>query len=355
LKSFPDEVEITVRAGAGGAGCVSFHRARFKPRGRPDGGDGGSGGDVVLEASASLRTLSEFKRRRIFQSESGRRGQSQDRHGKNGPALIIRVPLGTRVFDPATGRLLGDLLTPGERLILAKGGRGGKGNAHFTSSRLRSPRFAQPGEQGRERRVYLELHILADVGLLGAPNAGKSSLLRALTASQARVAAFPFTTLNPQLGVMGVKELEPLILAEIPGLIPGAHRGKGLGHRFLRHLRRTRLLVQVIDLSEVNPQNPLAPLKELEAELAAFDAALPGKPRVLALNKIDLLAPDFPREEIIKAYEGTGRRVFAISALTGEGLPALIQAIWEEVTRLGHESPASAISEQSPEGSAQTG
>lgn len=344
MKSFPDEVEITARAGDGGAGCVSFQRARFQPRGRPDGGDGGSGGDVVLEASPSLRHLSEFRRRRLFQALAGRRGQSQDRHGKNGPPLVIRVPLGTRVFDAHTGKLLADLLNPGERLILAKGGRGGKGNAHFTSSRLRSPRFAQPGEPGQERRIYLELHLLADVGLVGAPNAGKSTLLTALTASKARVAPFPFTTLNPQLGVITREDQEPLILAEVPGLIPGAHKGKGLGDRFLRHLKRTRLLVQVIDLSQVDPGRPLTPFKELETELMAFDPTLPAKPRLLALNKIDLLPPDFPRAEVIKAYQETGRRVFAVSALTGENLPALIQAIWEEVISLGHES-APAISD----------
>lgn len=327
-----------MQAGAGGAGCVSFLRSRSQPRGRPDGGDGGAGGDVVLEASQSRRTLSEFRRRRLFQAESGRRGQSQDRHGKNGPSLIISVPLGTRVYDADTRELLGDLLAPGERLILAKGGRGGKGNAHFTSSRLRSPRFAQPGEPGQERRIYLELHLLADVGLVGAPNAGKSTLLTALTASKARVAPFPFTTLNPQLGVISLEDREPLILAEVPGLIPGAHRGKGLGDRFLRHLKRTRLMVQVIDLSQVDPHRPLAPFRELEAELEAFDPTLPAKPRLIALNKIDLLPPDFPQEEVIQTYQQTGWPVFAVSALTRENLPALIQGIWEEVLRLDHES-----------------
>jgi GTP-binding protein len=330
LKSFPDEATITVRAGHGGPGCVSFLRARFQPRGRPDGGDGGSGGDVVLEASQTLRTLSPFKRRRIFQADNGRRGQSQDRHGKNGPLLLIPVPLGTRVFDPDTGRLLGDLLTPGERLVLAKGGRGGKGNAHFVSSRMRSPRFAQPGEPGRERRVYLELHLLADVGLMGAPNAGKSTLLKALTASRARVAPFPFTTLSPQLGVMsGPEDREPLVLAEIPGLIKGAHMGKGLGHRFLRHLKRTRLLVQVIDLSQTDPRDPLAPLRMLEEEMRAFDPELLSRPRLIALNKTDLLAPDFPRRQVIGAYRETGSRVFPVSAHSGEGLDNLRAAIWE--------------------------
>jgi len=329
LKSFPDEVEITVRAGNGGPGCVSFLRARFQPRGRPDGGDGGAGGDVILEASPSLRTLSFFRRRRVLQAENGGRGRSQDRHGKNGPPVIVPVPLGTRVFDADTGRLLRDLMTPGERLVLAKGGRGGKGNAHFTSSRMRSPRFAQPGEPGRERRVHLELQILADVGLMGAPNAGKTTLLKALTASRARVGAFPFTTLSPQLGVMVPEgEQEPLVLAEIPGLIPGAHRGKGLGHRFLRHLKRTRLLVQVIDVSMVDPAAPLAPLKMLSEEMRAFDPSLLDKPRLLALNKIDALPPDFPRQEVIQAYRRSAP-VFPVSARTGAGLAPLREAVWE--------------------------
>jgi GTP-binding protein len=345
LKSFPDEVEITVRAGSGGGGCVSFHRARFQPRGRADGGDGGAGGDVVLEASQTLRTLSPFRRRRLFAAPSGRPGQSRDRHGKSAPPLIIYVPLGTRVFAVDRGRLLGDLLTPGERLLLAKGGRGGKGNAHFTSSRRRSPRFAQPGEPGGERRVRLELAILADVGLVGPPNAGKSTLLTALTASKARVADFPFTTLSPQLGVLFTPPEEPLVLAEIPGLLPGAHRGRGLGHRFLRHLRRTRLLVVVIDLSQVPPQDPLAPLRDLDAEMQAFDPSLLDKPRLLALNKDDLLPPEFPRAAVIQAYQQTGGRAFPVSAITGHGLEALRTAIWEEFTRLNHERPAAAVPE----------
>jgi len=346
LKSFPDEAEITVRAGNGGPGCVSFLRGRFQPRGRPDGGDGGSGGEVILEASANLRTLSPFRRRRIFQAQNGGRGQSRDRHGKNGAPLIIPVPLGTRVFNGDRGRLLGELLAPGQRLLLAKGGRGGKGNAHFGSSRLRSPRFAQPGETGQERKIYLELQILADVGLIGLPNAGKSSLLTALTASKARVAPFPFTTLSPQLGVMVPEDdREPLILAEIPGLIPGAHLGKGLGDRFLRHLKRTRLLVEVIDLHEVDPADPLRPLRILEEEMRAFDPQLPGRERLLALNKIDLLPGDFPLEEIVEAYAQTGWRVLPVSAQTGAGLTPLKQAIWHEFAPDRHESLTAAASE----------
>ncbi len=345
MKSFPDEVDITVRAGSGGPGCVSFLRARYQPVGRPDGGNGGTGGDVILETSPRLRTLADFRRRRVYQAENGGRGASRDRHGKNGAPLIIPVPPGTRVFT-AEGRLWRDLLTPGERLVVAKGGRGGKGNAHFVSSRLRSPRFAQPGEPGQERHLHLELQILADVGLVGAPNAGKTSLLKALTASRARVGAFPFTTLTPQLGVLfPAYEKEPLILAEIPGLIPGAHLGKGLGHRFLRHLQRTRLLVQVIDASAVDPTRPLAPLEELEKEFQAFDPKLLDKPRLIALNKIDLLPPDFPRQQVLEAYQKTGRRCLLISAAANLGIEALSDAIWEEFSLYGHDLEAAAIPE----------
>ncbi len=334
MKSFPDEAEITVRGGAGGAGCVSFLRARHRPQGRPDGGDGGRGGDVILEAAAGTRTLSLFRRRKIFQADKGGRGQGQDRHGKNGSPLIIYVPQGTLISQPDSGALLAELLAPGERLVVARGGRGGKGNAHFVSSRLRSPRFAQPGEPGTEQRLRLELQILADVGLVGAPNAGKTTLLKALTASQARVGAFPFTTLSPQLGALSGEDLqEPLILAEIPGLIPGAHLGKGLGHRFLRHIKRTRLLVLVIDLSGVDPERPLAPLKQLDEEMDAFDAALAARPRLVVLSKTDLLPPDFPRDAVVRAYEDQGLRVFTVSAKSGEGIPLLRQTLWAEAAR----------------------
>lgn len=341
MKSFPDEAEIIVQGGAGGKGAVSFRRARYQPRGRPDGGNGGQGGDVIIEASRHERTLAYFKRRRLFQADSGHAGQSQDCVGKNGSPLIIRVPLGTLVYDAESGNLIKELLADGDRLVAARGGRGGKGNAHFTSSRLRSPRFAQPGEPGEERRLRLELRILADVGLMGPPNAGKTTLLKALTASRARVGDFPFTTLSPQLGVLYPEpeddegdDRPPLVVAEIPGLIRDAHRGKGLGHRFLRHLKRTRLLVQVVDLSHLKPDQPLAAMQELETELRAADPSLLDKPRLVVLNKVDLLPPDFPLNTVIQAHEALGRRVVAVSGLTGEGLPELRRAIAREAARL---------------------
>jgi GTPase len=340
LRAFPDEAEITVRGGHGGAGAVSFLRARFQPRGRPDGGNGGAGGDVILEASEHTRTLSYFRRRRLFQADRGQPGGKQDRLGKSGSTLLISVPPGTLIYDADSGELLGELLAPGERFVAARGGRGGKGNAHFTSSRLRSPRFAQPGEPGEERRLRLELQVLADVGLVGAPNAGKTSLLKALTASAARVDVFPFTTLTPQLGVLEPADDvagAPLVLAEIPGLIPDAHKGKGLGHRFLRHVKRTRLLVQVIDASLIDPEHPLKPVEELEKELSAFDPDLPAKPRLIVLNKIDLLPPEFPLERVAEAYRREGWRVFPVSARTGSGLDDLRQGLAAEMARLGDE------------------
>lgn len=341
MRAFPDEAEITVRGGHGGAGCVSFHRARFQPRGRPDGGNGGAGGDVVLEASEHIRTLAYFRRRRLFQAHRGQPGGKQDRLGKSGSPLVIAVPPGTLVYDGDSGKFLGELLSSGDRLLVAKGGRGGKGNAHFTSSRLRSPRFAQPGEAGEERRLRLELQILAEVGLVGAPNAGKTSLLRALTASSARVDVFPFTTLTPQLGVLETdpaRAQEPIILAEIPGLLPDAHKGKGLGHRFLRHIKRTRLLVQVIDASGLDPAQPLAPLEELEAEMRAFDAGLLARPRLVALNKVDLLPPEFPLDKVEEAYRQAGFVVFPVSALAKTGLSALRHAIMAEAARLAEQA-----------------
>jgi len=334
---FADEVEITVRAGKGGPGCVSFQRQRFKPRGAPDGGDGGDGGDVVLEVSASCRTLRTFRYRRHFQAERGRAGQSQRQQGRRGADLVIEVPPGTLVFDAESGQFLQDLATPGERLTVARGGRGGKGNAHFTSSRQRSPRFAQPGEPGQERRLRLELQLLAEVGLLGLPNAGKTTLLTRLTASKARVAPYPFTTLGPNLGVLSHEDHEPLIIADIPGLITGAHQGRGLGDRFLRHLKRTHLLLHVVDVGQVDEQHPEAPVEQVEAELRAYDPHLLDKPRLLVLNKIDLLPEDFPLSTLLAAFRQQGRQCLALSALTGEGLEELKAALWQAFESDDHE------------------
>ncbi|MDD3582158.1 MAG: GTPase ObgE [Desulfobacca sp.] len=334
---FADEVEITVRAGHGGAGCVSFERRRFKPRGAPDGGDGGSGGDVVLAVSAGRRTLRAFRYRRHFQAAAGRAGQGQRQQGRQGADLVIEVPPGTLVFDAASGHLLQDLATPGARLTVAHGGRGGKGNAHFTSSRQRSPRFAQPGEPGQERRLRLELQLLAEVGLLGWPNAGKTTLLTSLTAAKARVAPYPFTTLDPNLGVLQDDEHEPLIIADIPGLITGAHQGRGLGDRFLRHLQRTQLLLHLVDASQIDERHPEAQVEQLEAELRAYDPHLLDKPRILILNKIDLLPEDFPLTAVLDTLRQQGYRGLALSALTGEGLEELKAALWQEFESRNYE------------------
>lgn len=337
LRQFADEVVITVRAGNGGPGCVSFHRQRFKPRGAADGGDGGAGGSVILVASTSRLPGAAFAKQRLFQARHGRPGQSQQRQGRRGADVVIEVPPGTLVYDADSGQFLRDLTSPGDRLIVARGGRGGKGNAHFTTSRHRSPRFAQPGEPGEHRRLRLELKVLADVGILGLPNAGKTTLLKSLTASKARAAAYPFTTLGPNLGVLPNEVHEPLVLADIPGLITGAHQGRGLGDRFLRHLQRTRLLLHLVDVTQLDIQHPWAPVEQVEAELRAYDPHLLDKRRILILNKIDLLPADFPLAPIIATFNQSGQRCLALSALTGEGLDTLKAVLWEEFAQLQHE------------------
>lgn len=347
-RRFADEAEILVRAGNGGPGCVSFDRQRFKPRGKPDGGDGGAGGDVVLVATVSRRTFDSFRHRRIFQAERGRAGQGQRQQGAEGADLIVAVPLGTQVFDADSGRLLGDLTAAGERLIVAHGGRGGKGNAHFTTSRHRSPKFAQPGEPGEVRRLRLELKVLADVGLVGLPNAGKTTLLTRLTASRARVAPYPFTTLGPNLGVLQDEEHEPLVIADIPGLIAGAHQGRGLGDRFLRHLQRTHLLVELVDASQLDEHDPWAPVEQLEQELRAYDPSLLSRPRLIVLNKIDLLPDDFPLPAVMAAFRQRGRRCLAVSALTGAGLDDLKAFLWQVFAPSPAELPGHETSSPTP-------
>lgn len=339
-----------VQAGKGGPGCVSFFRQRFKPRGAPDGGDGGAGGDVVLQVNPSARTLTFFRHRRTFKATSGQPGRGRQQHGRRGEDCLIPVPPGTLVYAAESGHLLADLTQPGESLLAARGGRGGKGNAHFTSSRMRSPRFAQPGEPGEEFSLRLELRLLADVGLVGRPNAGKTTLLTRLTASRARPGAYPFSTLEPNLGVMAEDDQEPLVLADIPGLISGAHQGRGLGDRFLRHLQRTRVLVHVVDASQVDPADPAAALAPLEAEMRAFDPALLLRPRLIVFNKLDLVPPDWPVAEILRQCQGPHRTCVAVSALTGQGVDELIAALRAACETPCHDSdfPSPALAADPP-------
>jgi len=324
---FVDEVKTRVVAGNGGQGCVSFRREKYVPKGGPDGGDGGRGGDVVLEASERKHTLLDFHFRHEFKATSGTHGQGRNRHGRSGQDLILEVPPGTIIRDAISGEMLADLVTPGQRWVAAKGGRGGKGNAHFTSSTMRSPRFAQPGEKGEERELVLELKLMADVGLVGLPNAGKSTLIAAVSSARPKIAAYPFTTIVPNLGVVRYRDATPFVMADIPGLIRGAHLGAGLGTRFLRHIERTRLLVHLIDSHEAAAGDPLDPYRLVETELQSYSEAIQGKPRVIALNKIDLLTEPELLDRVVACYQQTGHPVVLLSALKGQGLDLLLQLL----------------------------
>lgn len=327
---FVDEADIYIEAGRGGDGCVSFRREKFIPRGGPDGGDGGHGGSVYLRASEGINTLVDFRIRRRFKAVSGQSGAGRNMTGASGEDLYVDVPKGTEVEDLDTLEVLGDLTHAGETLIVARGGRGGKGNTRFKSSVNRAPRQFTRGESGERRHLKLALKLLADVGLLGAPNAGKSTLTRALSAAKPKVAGYPFTTLHPQLGVVRVGAEKSFVLADIPGLIEGAAEGAGLGIAFLKHLERTRLLLHVVDVGTGDDHgDPVAELRAVAAELGKYSDKLATLPRWLVLNKIDLLARA-QRERIVAdvvAELGWAGPVFAVSAATGEGTEALTEAV----------------------------
>ncbi len=331
---FVDEVNIRVTAGDGGNGSVSFRREKYIPKGGPDGGDGGDGGDVWLEADEGLNTLSDFRHTRRFAAERGKSGSGRQCTGKSGESITIVVPVGTIVSDAQTGERLGDLTRHGQRLLVAKGGRGGLGNVHFKSSVNRAPQRATPGTPGERRELHLELKVLADVGLLGLPNAGKSTLIRAVSSARPKVADYPFTTLHPNLGVVSVGLHRSFVVADIPGLIEGAAEGAGLGIRFLKHLSRTRLLLHLVDAVPLSDdEDPVQAVRVIERELEKFSEDLAQRERWLVLNKLDML-PEDEREdkvrELIERLQWQGP-VFAVSALTGEGTEALSQKI---MTRL---------------------
>ncbi len=331
---FIDEVTITVVAGKGGNGCVSFRREKYVPRGGPDGGGGGEGGSVVVEASQRKHSLLDFRYRNLFRAEPGRNGAGQNRQGRSGEDLVVEVPVGTMAKDPLTGEILSDLTEAGQRWIAAKGGRGGKGNAHFVSSTHRTPRFAQEGEPGEERSLKLELKLIADVGLVGLPNAGKSTLVSAVSAARPKIADYPFTTLTPNLGVVQYDDAPPFVMADVPGLIEGAHEGAGLGVRFLKHIERTRLLVHVIDLSRVHPDNPLEPFKQIEHELESYSEELRKKPRIIVLNKTDLVENAKDLAKIEKNYRELGLPVLLISSLKREGLRELVRLLTKSLSKM---------------------
>lgn len=321
-------------AGKGGNGCVSFRREKYVPRGGPDGGDGGEGGSVVVEATERKHSLLDFRYRNLFRAEHGRNGSGQNRQGRSGEDLIVEVPVGTVSKESGTGEILCDLTEAGQRWIAAKGGRGGKGNAHFVSSTHRTPRFAQDGQPGEERSLRLELKLIADVGLVGLPNAGKSTLVSSVSAARPKIADYPFTTLSPNLGVVQYDDAPPFVMADVPGLIEGAHEGAGLGIRFLKHIERTRLLVHVIDLSQVPPNNPLEPFEQIEHELESYSEDLRKKPRIIVLNKTDLVKSRQELDKIDKTYRDLGLPVLLVSSLKREGLRDLVRLLTKSLSEM---------------------
>jgi len=333
---FVDEAEVKVVAGHGGRGAVSFRREKFVPFGGPDGGDGGLGGSVWLRAQEGMNTLVDYRIKRIFRAQNGQPGGGQDCTGRGGDDLYVPMPVGTVVIDDDTGETLGDLAKAGQTLLVAKGGKGGWGNQRFKSSVNRSPRQITPGLPGEARTLRVELRLLADVGLLGLPNAGKSTLIRAVSAARPKVADYPFTTLHPQLGVVSVGPARSFVMADIPGLIEGAAEGAGLGIRFLKHLQRTRLLLHLVDVAPPDPDaDPVEGARAIVKELKKFSSELAKKPRWLVLNKIDLLA-GAERErrcaDIVRRLRFKGK-VFRISGATGEGTKELCQAVMQQLAK----------------------
>lgn len=324
---FIDEVKIHVQSGHGGAGCVSFRREKFIPFGGPDGGDGGKGGDVIFTVDPNLSTLMDLRYRPHLKAGRGKNGMGKDRHGANGEDLTISVPPGTIVKDAETGEILADLIEPGQTVVLLKGGRGGQGNARFTTSTNRAPKFAQPGEDEEERWLRLELKLMADVGLLGFPNVGKSSFITKVSAARPKIADYPFTTIKPNLGVVPYKNYRSFVVADIPGIIEGASEGAGLGHRFLKHVERTNILLHLIDLSWIPDRDPIREYETLNRELALFSPELAGKEQIAVINKIDLPVVRENLPTVLAWFQERGIKVFPISATTGEGIPPLLDEI----------------------------
>jgi GTPase len=335
---FVDQAEIVVEAGKGGDGCVSFFRAAKMPKGGPDGGDGGDGGSVLFETDPGLNTLSDFRGHHHWSAESGEPGRGKQQHGKNGKDITIRVPEGTLLYDHKTGELLADL-GPGGRRVVVRGGRGGFGNEHFKSSTNQAPRNFTPGGAGERLELRLELKLIADVGLVGLPNAGKSTLLKVLTRADPKVADYPFTTLSPQLGIAPLDPARRLVIADIPGLIEGASSGAGLGHEFLRHIERTKTILHVLDLAPLDGSDPALNYQMIRAELLGYSAMLADKPEVLALNKLDLV-PESDRAPLVRRLMaslqlGARTPVVSISGATGIGLHELLEALWNNANPKG--------------------
>jgi GTP-binding protein len=335
---FIDEADVHVRAGDGGRGCVAFLREKYKPHGGPSGGDGGDGGDVVFVVDPGLTTLLDFKFQPLLKAGRGEHGRGKQQYGKRGADRVVRVPAGTLVHDAETGELVADLQEPEARCVVAQGGRGGRGNAHFATPTNQAPRYAQPGTPGEERRLRLELHLMADVGLVGYPNVGKSTLITAVSAARPRIADYPFTTLVPHLGVVRFDDEGSFVLADIPGLIEGAHRGLGLGHRFLRHLSRTTLLIHLLDISGLTGRDTMSDYDAINHELEAFDVTLAAKPQIVVANKLDLAEARERFPAVRSRFDARGIELWGISAATGDGVAALMREVgrrWQALRAAG--------------------
>jgi len=328
---FIDEAKITVQAGNGGHGCIAFRREKFVPRGGPSGGDGGNGGDIYLTADPHENTLLKFRFNHVFRAERGRHGEGSTRHGRNGEDLEIDIPVGTAVYDDETGELLHDFTEPNERVLIAKGGRGGHGNAHFASSVNRTPRKAQDGAPGEEKTLRLELKLLADVGLVGYPNAGKSTLISRISAARPKIAVYPFTTLEPQLGVVSFDNDKSFVVADIPGLIEGAHLGHGLGIQFLRHIERTRLILHLIDVSVENDRDPVDGFHSINSELEQHNPDLVKRAHIIVATKMDVADPK-KLQKLTRWCKKNGTDMLKISAVTGEGIEDLKRAVFEKLS-----------------------
>jgi len=326
---FIDSAKIYVKAGNGGNGIVSFHREKYIAAGGPDGGDGGKGGDVLFIVDEGIRTLADFRYKKHYKAENGRDGGSSNMTGRSGEDLIVKVPPGTIVKDEQSGRILADLTKPGQQAVIAKGGKGGKGNQHFATPTRQVPNFAKSGDPGEERWVLLELKLLADVGLIGYPNVGKSTILSRVSAAKPKIANYHFTTIEPNLGVVSLDLGESFVIADIPGLIEGAHQGVGLGHEFLKHVERTKLLIHVVDISGVEGRDPVEDFEVINRELKEYNPVLAERKQIVAANKTDITGALEKYEQFKKVIEEKGYEVFPISAATGKGLRELMMRIYQ--------------------------
>jgi|ERR1051326_2005205 GTP-binding protein len=328
---FIDEAKITVKAGDGGHGSIAFRREKFVPRGGPSGGDGGSGGNIYLLADSQENTLLKFRFNHMFRAERGRHGEGSNRHGRSGEDLEIRIPVGTVVYDDETGELIHDFINPNERVLISKGGRGGHGNAHFASSSNRAPKKAEDGASGEEKTLRLELKLIADVGLVGYPNVGKSTLISRISAARPKIADYPFTTLEPQLGVVSLDTDKTFVVADIPGLIEGAHLGHGLGIQFLKHIERTRLILHLIDVSGANNRDPVDEFHIINSELAEHNRDLVNRPTIVLAAKMDIAEPK-KVQKLTRWCKKNGLDMLKISAVTGEGVENLKRAVFDKLS-----------------------